>query len=105
MNAHRGEILRLRDEFLAADPRREGRSFIICIDHSNSLLELSIMTHRDQPKYRQYDATRHYSQIFSTVVPRPLSRSAIVDIHIIVPYGEEDIYISYPSDMANALFG
>lgn len=105
MNAYRSDILRMRDEFFASDHRRDGRSFIICLDHSDSPLQVSIIAHHDQSKHRQYNATRHYSQIFSTVVPRPLSRSAIVDVHIVVPYGEESIYISYPSDMASALFG
>lgn len=46
-----------------------------------------------------------YSQAFSVVVPMPLSRSGIVDVHIVIPYGEASVYIPYSSDTVNVLFG
>ncbi|KAF9467232.1 hypothetical protein BDZ94DRAFT_62221 [Collybia nuda] len=106
ITSYRGAIFQLRDEYFASlHYPTAGRSFIILIDYSNGPLQLSVSTQNEPPKYSQYKATRHYSHLFSTVVARPLSYSAVVDVHIVVPYGSEPVYISYPSDMANALYG
>lgn len=93
----RSEILKVLDE-LPWQAHRD--SFTITIYPSYHPDWYLSMSHRnDPPKHRLYKSTRYYTHLPSAVVvPRdapPSLLSATVDIHMIFPYGEENVIIPF----------
>lgn len=107
--AHMDEILRMQEELFASNPdHRHEDPFIINVNPSVCYPSLfSISTHNDQPKHRLYTWARNFTHPSPTIlIPRDLPSSfpsTTVDIHIIIPYGEEHVII--PSQQIIYLYG
>lgn len=99
---NRDEILRLRDEAFAENLTRQD-PFIISIDLLSYPPDFCIFTHNYEPEYHLYQPTRQFNSTPSAV-PGVASHSNNVVIHIIVPYGNEDVIVPYSSDLASSLF-
>lgn len=99
----RGEILRLRDRSFASNFAAPQKSFIISIDPLSHPSDFRIFTHDNKPEFRLYKSTRQFNDTPSAVLGEPL-RPGTNDVHIVVPYGKEDVVIPCSSDIASTLF-
>lgn len=110
MKKYREQIIKRRDESLAANPASQ-KAFILYMNHATippAMATFSYPAFRRflGPVVRFYKPSRDHSNVLSNHAGvADMASSTIVDLRVTVPYGAEQITVPFRSPAASSLFG